>query len=308
MNKFLWLVRRELWEARVVWMAPVIVAVIVIGGSIGAATFSHNFDINGMDAASLAKMNEAIRADRIDSVLAVGISGVILPFYIALFFTQFFYAIDAIYGERRDRSILFFKSLPVSDPEAVLSKLVVASVIMPAATALAAFAGQLGVCAVLSLKVGSSLGLQAHLWSPSMWGDALALNGYVLLAEMLWSLPVVGYSFVVSAWARRAPIGIAVLVPFGLTLAEWIVLHTRHVLDTVLGQAFGLFNVAFRGHTTNGFGFVLDKNTFDTAHAARELVMRSEFLVSAELWTAVAVGVALITASVAVRRYRDATL
>jgi hypothetical protein len=141
-----------------------------------------------------------------------------------------------------------------------------------------------------------------------MWGDALALNGYVMLADMLWSLPVVGYSFLVSAWARRAPIGIAVLVPFGLGLAEWIALHSRYVWNTVVGQTFGLFNVAFRGHTTNGFGFVIDKNTFDSAHAARDMVMRSEFLWSAQLWTAVAVGVALIAASIAVRRYRDATL
>ncbi len=39
MNKFLWLVRRELWEARVIWIAPVICAVIIVGGTLGASVF-----------------------------------------------------------------------------------------------------------------------------------------------------------------------------------------------------------------------------------------------------------------------------
>src|SRR5206468_10746510 len=42
-----------------------------------------------------------------------------------------FYCLDALYGERRDRSILFWKSLPVSDVMAVLSKLAIPIVILP---------------------------------------------------------------------------------------------------------------------------------------------------------------------------------
>jgi ABC-2 type transport system permease protein len=226
-----------------------------------------------------------------------------------LAFTQFFYAADALYGERRDRSILFFKSLPVSDAETVLSKLAIASLVMPGAIVLAGLASQIGVCAIVTAKFGSFPALAGHLWSARVWGDVLALDGYVLLADVLWSLPVVGYLLLISAWARRAPVGLAVLIPGAVILSEWIVLHTGYIGRGVVGRLFGLFGIAFEGHASKGLGFVFNPDKLvGPTQSLRALLLRPEFLVSPEVLLGLAVGAGLIAASIFVRRYRDATI
>jgi ABC-2 type transport system permease protein len=310
MNKFLWLVRRELWEARVIWIAPLICAVIIVGGTLGASAFSHGIDVGGMNPEDLAKFNDVLQANKIETMIAVMLGGLLAPLYLVLAFTQFFYAADALYGERRDRSILFFKSLPVSDFETVLSKLAIASVVMPGAIVLAGFASQIGVCAIVTAKFGSFPALAGHLWSPGVWGDVLVLDGYVLLADVLWSLPVVGYLLLVSAWARRAPVGLAVLIPGGVILAEWIVLHTGHVGRGVVGRLFGLFGLAFEGGgNAKGLGFAFNPDKLvGPTQTVRAVLLRTEFLISPELLSGVVIGAALIAASVYVRRYRDATI
>ncbi len=309
MNKFLWLVRRELWEARVIWIAPVICAVIIVGGTLGASVFSHGVDIGGLNPEQLSKLNDVLRPDKLETVIAVGLGGMLVPLYLVLAFTQFFYAADALYGERRDRSILFFKSLPVSDTETVLSKLAIASLVMPGAIVAAGLVSQVGVALILSAKFASFGAVTSHLWTARVWGDVLVLDGYLLLAVIAWTLPVVGYLFLVSAWARRAPVGLAVLIPGAVILAEWIVLHTPHVWWTVVGRLFGLFTRAFEGGTRHGLGFTVDADQLQVpTDSVRTLLLRTEFLVSPEVLIGLAVGAALIAASIGVRRYRDATI
>src|SRR5712671_4468442 len=118
------------------------------------------------------------------------LAGVAVPFLIMVTFTQFFYSIDALYGERRDRSVLFWKSLPVSDTETVLSKLSVAALVMPAVAAAGMFVAQIGVCAAAAVKLAAVPDIQAHLWNPAVWFNVLALDAYLAATCTLWYAPL----------------------------------------------------------------------------------------------------------------------
>src|SRR6185312_13125765 len=106
MNKLYWSVRRELWENRFVYMTPLIVGGIVMFGFL----------------LGLAKLPARVRAASPDNLHQVVethyVAGAII-LMVAELAAAIFYSLDALYGERRDRSILFWKSLPVSDTTAV---------------------------------------------------------------------------------------------------------------------------------------------------------------------------------------------
>src|SRR5437899_6524167 len=118
---FSWSVRREVWENRSIYVAPLIVAVVVLFGFL-------------LSTIGMPERRQAVLLlDSAHQRAAIG-----APYDVAammLIFTTFiagvFYCLDALHGERRDRSILFWKSLPVSDLTTVLSKASVPLVILP---------------------------------------------------------------------------------------------------------------------------------------------------------------------------------
>src|SRR5258707_627362 len=118
---FYWSVRRELWENRSLYVAPLIVAVVVL--------FGFLISTIGMPE----RRQGVLSLDPAHQRAMIG-----MPYDVAammLIFTAFivgvFYCLDALHSERRDRSILFWKSLPVSDLTTVLSKASVPFVILP---------------------------------------------------------------------------------------------------------------------------------------------------------------------------------
>ena len=107
MNKMLTLVRREFWENRALWAAPLIVgAILLVGAIFGRVEFGLPLNIVG---------------DQKRSLFGIITWGLTLPYFITMAIVLYFYLLDSLYSERRDRSILFWKSLPVSDAETVLS-------------------------------------------------------------------------------------------------------------------------------------------------------------------------------------------
>ena len=107
-----WSVRRELWENRSIYIAPLAVAAIVLLGSlISVVVTAHQIrDLPGIEPAS--QLGAVVKPFKVAPA----------PIMLATFLVGIFYALEALYGERRDRSLLFWKSLPVSDLTTVLSK------------------------------------------------------------------------------------------------------------------------------------------------------------------------------------------
>ncbi len=129
-------------------------------------------------------------------------------------FVVFFYCLGSLYDERKDRSILFWKSLPVSDRDTVISKSLTALFVGP----LIAIAFAL----VLSLLVLFSLMVLAAFHGLNLFGLVLGdKNFYLVILQILsfipvyvlWALPTVGYLLFVSSWAKTKPFLWAVGVP-----------------------------------------------------------------------------------------------
>src|SRR5437879_9798792 len=184
---FYWSVWRELWENRSIYMAPLIVAVVVLFGFL-------------VSTAGLPERRRAVLL--LDPAKARAEIGA--PYDVAammLIFTAFivgvFYCLDALHGERRDRSILFWKSLPVSDLTTVLSKASVPLVILP----LVIF-GIIVLVQFLMLLWSSAIllpsGLAATTWTRFNLLQQSVILLYSLIVIVLWHAPIYGWALLIS--------------------------------------------------------------------------------------------------------------
>ena len=267
---FLTLVRRELWEHRGLIWAPLAMALtIIVLSLLGAAQ-----DI------TLPGVVVVRDADEQRDFLSTLMIGLLVPQLLAGLVVVFFYLLDGLFTERRDRSILFWKSLPVSDTKTVLSKLFVALVAMPLwIWALSLLVG-LVVFGVLAAKVSNTPAAALGTWHGEDWLVLQATLLGKLAVAALWYLPVAGWLLLVSVLAKRAPFLWATLPFLVLSLAERIALGTN-VMGALAAQRL--------------FGF------------REEVSLMSEFslLASPDLWIGVAVGAALVYAAIRVRQRSD---
>jgi ABC-2 type transport system permease protein len=302
MNRFLWLLKREVWESRAIWMAPAICLAIVLGGAAVAGIWTGHFEL-GMDDNETRAMASATSAQL--EIVASGALGVIAtPFFITVLFVQFFYALDALYSERRDRSILFWKSLPVSDLETVLAKLVTALVVLPAVATVAAFIAQVGIAIITSLKLGNSIGLVPYLWHPGVWGQVLLLDLYVPLTAALWYAPLVALYLLVSVAVPRSPFAYFTLGYLGLVLVEKIVFGTKYILVLSASRNLLLPHI-FSDRLTSKI--VVGDESLHLPQSIASNMIPGEFLASPDLWLGLAFAAACVAGAAWIRRYRDAT-
>ncbi len=217
---FYWSVRRELWEHRSIYIAPLAVAALILAGFL---------------------ISTVHLADRMRAALALGpmqqAEAIQQPYTFAamlmmasFFIVALFYSLDALYGERRDRSILFWKSMPVSDLMTVLAKASVPILLLPLFTFTLTITMQ-GIMALLSTVVLRANGLSAAtLWShlplPQM---SLMLLDHLVGVHGLWYAPIYCWLLLVSAWARRAPFLWAVLPLFAMGIVERIAFNTAYL-------------------------------------------------------------------------------
>jgi len=200
MNRFLWLIRREVWEHKAIWVAPAIVigclVLLVLTGNVHLGPGGHMGDSH--------VFNDVPHEQQV-KLLAVVYAGLALVVFMVMGIVAFFYSIDSLYADRRDRSVLFWKSLPLSDFETVLSKFATAIVVIPLVALAASAVAQLVVAAGGSARLSMS-GLPGGL----MWEPQALLGGFMVaflwcVTAMLWYSPIVGYLMLASAWAPRGP-------------------------------------------------------------------------------------------------------
>jgi ABC-2 type transport system permease protein len=200
------------------------------------------------------------------------------------------YCLGALHNERRDRTILFWKSLPVSDLTTVLSKASIPLAVLPAIVFVVILALQL-VMLALNAVVLAANGLGASTVQ-TLLPQMTAVLAYGLVVMALWYAPISGWLLLVSAWSRRTPFLWAFLPPLALIVLEKIAFDTSH---------FGEL-VAYRLHA-------FDQAFVAMPHRAAMHVMPepdpARFLSNPDLWTGLAVAAAFLAAAVWVRRYRE---
>ena len=319
MKTLQWLIRREFWENKggFFW-APIIAGsvflVLNILGLIAtmAAAGRANIQIGliKLDTLLTAAPPEA----KLAAVAGVDLSILLVATLVTVVTTVvvFFYSLGSLYDDRRDRSVLFWKSLPLSDRDTVLSKVISALVVAPgigmAIGVLTAIFWLLLLAAVVGVQGNNVLGLffiEAHPFS------MLALLISTLPIAILWALPTVGWLMLCSAWARSKPFLWAVSVPVGIgIMVSWFDLMKsfkvpdawfwEHVVARLLtsvapGQWLQETSMANLGNIEQPQDFL-------------ELLSVSTFygsLGSISLWVGAAAGVAMLVAATYIRRKRD---
>ena len=325
MNKLPLLVKREYWEHRggflwtPAWITGVILILTVLGivsaevfrsrAQVRVGFFSLDELRNSLSAGDIANAANALDLVQLTFVAIAGIG---------LFFVAFFYLLGALYDDRRDRSVLFWKSLPVSDAATVASKALAVMLLMPVITLAVATLAYVVFLALVCLWVAvhglNPLPVLAVAHPFGMFARLVAL----LPVWALWALPAVGWLLFWSAWARSKPFLWAVLLPVVVIVADkWLGLLGAPTLGShvPLGHVLGrlLFSVmpgSWFG--VAGINLANDRVSFNLAdddHVIRSLDLAHNYglLGSADLWIGVAGGLALLAAAVWLRGRRIET-
>jgi ABC-2 type transport system permease protein len=282
---FYWSVRRELWEYRSVYLAPLAAAGVVLLGSLfGLAHLPHTMQF----AMTLNPMQQREPLASHYNFAAALIMG-------AAFLVSIFYSIDALYGERRDRSILFWKSLPVSDFTVVLAKATIPLVILPLfAFAITFVTGTIMLLMSSAVLRGSGQSVSTYWAVLQPWRALMMLLYHLVTVHMLWYAPFYAWLLLVSAWARRAPFLWVALPPLAIHVFEKMAFHTSYFAQFLNNRFTG-------GREAMGNmqeDFPLDPWTHLTPGA---------FLATPGLWIGLAVAALFLYAAARLRRNREPT-
>jgi ABC-2 type transport system permease protein len=280
-----WSVRRELWESRSIYIAPLAVAGLILLGFL-ISTLLLSRQLGGPTAINPIQQRVALEQPYDFAALLIMLS---------TFLVAVFYCLDALHGERRDRSILFWKSLPVSDLTTVLSKAIIPIVVLPLITFAITAVTQLIMLLVSSAALAGHGRSIAPLWNHfSLFPMLLMLLYHLIAIHGLWYAPIYCWLLLVSGWARRAAFLWAVLPVLAIGVVEKIAFNTSH---------FG----AMLAHRISGGR---EGAAFTATGMSMEPLARidpGQFLISPGLWIGVAIAAAFLLAAIRLRRYRGPT-
>ena len=333
-HKFKLLLKREFWEHKggFVW-APIwaggislvltLMALVVaeVAGRRAVASGKMQIDgdvnINGLDLSALTSKMDAGDLQKLAG--GIDISAVMSSAWpmVVLAFVVFFYCLGSLYDERKDRSVLFWKSLPVSDRDTVLSKAASALLVAPLIAVGVAIACMFGFLLLLSTFVLLHNGNPMTLvWGP---GNPLQLAGSMLATipvYALWALPTVGWLLLCSAWSKSKPFLWAIMLPvFSGIFISWF--DIMNLFDLESGWFWK--NIVARGLLSAVPGTWFDVAHINNAHitsseAARQiesvhqlLSLKTTYsvLLTPQLWIGAVVGAAMIYGAIRLRRWRD---
>ena len=301
------LIKRELWEHRSIFVTPIVIASVVTLGTLTALVFVGEFQ-NELNLAIFGAQNVAGETER-KAVLTGLFLGSSWLFVLGLSVLTVFYALDSLYAERKDKSILFWRSLPVTDAETVVSKLLTALFVIPAIAIIGIMVTHLVNLVVTSLWVttkGGDAGLL--IWSSVSLFDNWFAMIIVLFAFAIWMSPFVGWFLFVSAWTKRSPLLMAFLPLVLIPMIEGIFLRSAHFAEAVWGRS-ALIPI-FAGIDMERF-FDEDNPIRGAANMPEEMVSLlthldvGRFVTSVDTWIGIIVCGLLTTAAIYVRRYRD---
>jgi ABC-2 type transport system permease protein len=281
-----WSVRRELWENRSIYIAPLAAAAVYLLGFLISLIWVPR-SLREMAADHPTPQLVALAMPYSHAAMLLVVTGLIVGV---------FYSLDALHGERRDRSILFWKSLPVSDLTTVLSKASIPLVVLPVLVFAITVSLQLMMLVLrLAAVVVSGVGT-ATPWAPPLFELEVVLL-YTLAVHALWHAPVYCWLLLVSGWARRATFLWAVLPPVAIGALEYVAFHTSYFGSMLHDRLFGFAAGAFE--LKDKSGVPIDPHFIPLAQLAP-----GRFLGSPGLWLGLVIAAAFFAAAVRLRRYQ----
>jgi ABC-2 type transport system permease protein len=316
-NTLKWLLKREFWENKggIFW-APIFTGAIYLGLMIMALVVGEmsvnraHIKINNLNLGELtSKITPEIQTHiyagtELSLYMIAGLISVVL------FFVLFFYCLGALYDDRRDRSVLFWKSLPISDRSTVASKAVMALLIAPIIAISVAIVTSVGCMCVLCAYVGF-YGINPF---PLLWGSGAPLKvAFNLMAmlpvQLLWALPTVGWLLLVSSWAKSKPFLWALALPIGAgIMVSWFDL----MQSLSIPDSWFWTNVVARLLLSIAPGSWIDRGAFDGDINGPQDILAIlgpantwSLLSTPNLWIGAVAGIAMMVAAIYFRRQRD---
>ena len=287
------LVRREFWEHRSLWIAPLALAALV---AISAFWIHTDFDSHDVERGWAPTQGRNAVA-----LFTIAQWALSMPLYIAMLFVLFFYALDCLYAERKDRSILFWKSMPVSDGMTVASMALTALVLVPFGVFLLALVTGIVFSLFYGVRVSMGGAPLVLSWDVLEWLRGQAAMLLLLIAAVLWYAPAVAALMLLSAWSRRNPF-VWLTVPALAPLLEYMVFRTHYIWSFYHYRRYGIWDAIGIAHTD----IITKHGIHPFGDLLQEVNWRGAFL-NPDLWLGVAVAGALLYAAARIRRYRDDT-
>ena len=270
-----WSVRRELWENRSIYIAPLVTGAIFVAGFVATLMMMPERLTDSMSMGPMFRHAKVVEPYLTAALFIMGVGVVV----------GVFYCLDALYAERRDRSILFWKSLPVSDRTTVISKLTVALIILPLITTLVT-----AVVHVLMLLASSAALMMGGAGVAPLWREVKPMmllsqvTFHMVTMHILWYAPLYGWLLLASALARRAAFLWAGIPILAVVAVEKLVFSSSRFWDVLKLRLFG-----------GGELFINSTNPI-------EHVNPTAFFSSPHLWIGLVLAAVLIAAAVQVRR------
>jgi ABC-2 type transport system permease protein len=279
-----WSVRREIWENRSIYAAPIVTACIMVFGSfISAFTLTHR--MNAAMAAGTEKLHGVIEMPY-DMT-----AGLIL---VTAFLVGVFYCLDALYGERRDRSVLFWKSLPVSDRTTVLAKAAIPLVVLPLFSYVLIIVTQFLILILYTIALLGRPASLAALYTNLKFFQLAAALLYAMVAIAMWHAPVYCWLLLVSGWAKRATLLWAVMPFLAIGVFVKIAFGSASFFTFLGNRLVGWFNKAFLAN---------EKGSPHLDPLAS--LTPGNFCSTPALWLGLIFAVLCLAAAVRMRRYRE---
>ncbi len=317
-----WLLRREFWEHKgaMLW-APIVAGTLMLVAMTASLTYALNMGVvdgklivNGKEKemsfslAGFVKESNAAAETMANLYLVFS-----APLFIMLAAVVFFYCLSALHEERRDRSVLFWKSLPVSDAQTVASKVITAAIVAPLITiAIAVFLSVLMVLVAGILFAFQHVNVIGPVLSHSAFYLAPLQIVGLLPVYLLWALPTIGWLLLVSAWARSKvflwAVGTPVLTVIALKWVDFLTgagINMDWVVQNVVGR--GLMGLV------PGAWFSFEQVSAETllGGSNHSIAMSNIFTQSwmtlggPSVWVGAVIGGAMIYGAVRLRRWKD---
>ena len=235
------LIRRELQEHKwafvyLPWIVASFMSIVIVLVYLGLTevnTENFNFSsevysnpdvIKSMQESTLDQRREAIRA----GLLVLG-----SPLVIALGFALLAFSLSTFFDERKDKSIIFWRSLPISDAYTVFSKLIVATIVAPLLIIPALlFLHLVSVTAGSVFFAVSDLFPFSWAWKAYPWFDWIRVI-FSLWMQTLWTLPIITWIMLAGAYSRK-PVVAAILPPVVIVLVEQVALSSNLFFNFLL--------------------------------------------------------------------------
>lgn len=283
-QRYVWSVRRELWENRSIYLAPSVLGALVLLG-FGVWLVALPARLRAASATGGAPPIELIERPFVTAALVLMATELIVAV---------FYCVDALYADRKDRSILFWKTLPVSDVTTVLAKASIPILVLPIVTCAVTIVAH-GIMLLTTAGVMRASGFStAILWTHVPFVETARISlEHLLLLHGIWYAPFYAWLLLTSAWAPRLPFVWAVLPPVAVAVLERIAFDTTFFASMVQTHLFG----GPAGSFENGPEVHMSMGSLAPYRFDR-------FVLAPELWVGLCVAGILLAGAVQLRRYR----